>query len=121
MVVWRDRLKGLVAFFTLCLGHHKVSRMKCQEEAGSCGGLWSLLESGCYAVWAPHPSYSRTLTHTHIGPPQVHGQGAAELPLVPQLPQGELLQDFTVAPSAHSHNAGLLTPVDAYKTVQYLR
>lgn len=62
------------------------------------------------------PAYSGTLTHTHIGPPQVHGEGTAELPLVPQLPQGELLQDFTVAPSAHSHNAGLLTPVDACKT-----
>lgn len=47
----------------------------------------------------------------------MHGEGAAEFSLVPQLPQGELLQDFTVAPSTHSHNAGLLTPVDACKTV----
>lgn len=58
-------------------------------------------------------SYSSAGTYTHVGPSQVHGEGAAEFPLVPQLPQGELLQDLTVAPSTHSHNAGLLTSVNA--------
>lgn len=43
----------------------------------------------------------------------MHGEATAELPLVPQLSQGELLQDFTVAPSTYPHNAGLLTLVDA--------
>lgn len=43
----------------------------------------------------------------------MHGEVAAEFPLVPQLPQGELLQDFTVAPSTYPHNAGLLTLIDA--------
>lgn len=47
----------------------------------------------------------------------MHREGAAEFPLVPQLPQGELLQDLAVAPSAHSHNAGLLTAVDACRAV----
>lgn len=43
----------------------------------------------------------------------MHGEVSAEFPLVPQLPQGELLQDFTVAPSTYPHDAGLLTLVDA--------
>lgn len=46
----------------------------------------------------------------------MHGEVAAEFPLVPQLPQGKLLQDFTVAPSTYSHDASLLTLVDAYGT-----
>ena len=44
----------------------------------------------------------------------MHREVAAGFPLVSQLPQGELLQDFTVAPSTYPHNAGLLTLVDAY-------
>lgn len=52
-------------------------------------------------------------THTHVGPPEVHGEATAEFPLIPQLPQRELLQDFTVAPSTYPYDAGLLTLVDA--------
>lgn len=43
----------------------------------------------------------------------MHGEVSAEFTLVPQLPQGELLQDFTVAPSTYPHDAALLTLVDA--------
>lgn len=52
-------------------------------------------------------------TYTHVGSSEVHGEISAEFPLIPQFPQGELLQDFTVAPPTHPYNAGLLTLVDA--------
>lgn len=58
---------------------------------------------------------SKARTHTHVGPAEVHGEAAAEFPLVPQLPQGELPQDLTVAPSTYPHDAGCLTLVDAYR------
>lgn len=42
----------------------------------------------------------------------MHREVSAKFPLVPQLPQGELLQDFTVASSTYPHDAGLLTLID---------
>lgn len=74
-------------------------------------------ESQCYFVSVPlsYLIYSRAETYTHVSSPEMHGKVAAEFPLVSQLPQGELFQDFTVAPSTHPHDAGLLTLVDAYR------
>lgn len=45
----------------------------------------------------------------------MHGKVSAEFPLVPQLPQGELLQDVTAASSTYPHNAGLLTLIDTFQ------
>lgn len=72
-------------------------------------------QSHCCLGWfsLEQPQISEAGTYTHVGSSEVHREVVAEFPLVPQLPQGELLQDFTVAPSTYTHNAGLLTLVDA--------
>ena len=97
--------------------------MECWKEPESFTTLWSTYflwtaypESHCYLVYFYHElsQISKAGTHTHVGPSEVHGEVATEFPLVPQLPQGELLQDFTVTPSTYPHDAGLLTLVDAY-------
>lgn len=93
--------------------------MDCWKEPGSSTTLRSASLSSLErhsSLAYRHLELSRLAqagTHTHVGPPEVHGEAAAELPLVPQLPQGELLQDFTVTPSTYPHDAGLLTLVDA--------
>lgn len=58
---------------------------------------------------------SEVCTYIHIGSAEMHWQAVSEFTLLPQLPQGELLQDFTTASAPNMYHPMFLECVYSWE------
>lgn len=79
-----------------------------------CGG--SLVQLASPMHKQPSPTISGELcTYVHVGSAEMHWQVVSESTLLPQLPQGELLQDLTATSAPNTHHPMFLECVYSWE------